>query len=358
MLPVNYPVESFFWPYHLVIALVTSAIFFVIISSYRHFLVRIREREVDKTGKVITPEPTIEKIIERTTDNKTGVISEKTIEKTTGSTPETTIEKTIETTQEMTGRITKKTIEKTIEKPQTTSQKLMGQADTIALGSLILSIVVTGILPFLLSPLLDYSASPQENGTKLTITMTNLGLASANNIMGSVSAKNVTFSNFESQPFLANHFRANSSILGKGFFEITTMPPRSETNVTATLNASTADKNEPILVYVRSDERTGFHDTLITSLFYLGLGITYVMLFIYLVYWEVVAGKYEKKWDSKTNKFVETGKFSKNWKKLDKHGLREIVFIVVIIAAGDIVFTAIYYYFYYPFPPIFNLPPV
>ncbi|HEY7228643.1 MAG TPA: hypothetical protein VH481_11030, partial [Nitrososphaeraceae archaeon] len=63
------------------------------------------------------------------------VITEKTIEKTT-----------IKTTDKMTGSITE--IEKTTGKTETTSQRIMGQADTIALGSLIVSIVVTGILPF------------------------------------------------------------------------------------------------------------------------------------------------------------------------------------------------------------------
>jgi hypothetical protein len=94
----------------------------------------------------------------------------------------------------------------------------------------------------------------------------------------------------ESEPFLPNHFKADSSVLGKGFFEISVMPPRSETIVTAKVDAVNASEDEYLKVYLRSDERVGFHDTIITSVFYLGLGVTYIMLFIYLVYWHVVTG--------------------------------------------------------------------
>jgi hypothetical protein len=40
---------------------------------------------------------------------------------------------------------------------QTTQTRIMNQTDTITLGTLIVSIVATGILPITLSPLLDYS---------------------------------------------------------------------------------------------------------------------------------------------------------------------------------------------------------
>jgi hypothetical protein len=133
-------------------------------------------------------------------------------------------------------------------------------------------------------------------------------------------------------------------MLGRGFFEISIMPPRSESFVWATINASTANKNESMMVYLRSDERTGFHDTLVTSIFYMGLGITYVMAFIYFVYWRVIVGE----------------KHFKKWHKLDKRRLWVIALIVFVIAVAEIVVTATYYYEYFPFsfPSIANLPPV
>lgn len=262
---ISYPDESFFYPYHLVIAFVTSVIFLIIVLSYRHYLVR-------RAGAPYTPPPDTPKV------------------------------------------------------------------DAIALGSLVASIAITGILPILLSPLLDYSVSILDNNTKLTIQIENLGLASAKNIISSVSAKNVTFSNFESEPFLANHFITNSSILGHGFFEVNLLPPRSETIVNAMLDSSKADQKQKMIVYVRSDERVGFHDTIITSIFYLSLGIIYVMLFIYLVYWDRVAG-------------------SPSWKKLNMRRMREVAFYVILIGLGEGVVTLLYYLLYYPLV-IPNLPVV
>jgi hypothetical protein len=291
VLQVIYPVESFFYPYHLIIALVTCVIFLVIVLSYRNYVSREREKKDEEWGKKNEKQREKDQA-QREKDEKQGPTS---------------------------------------------------KADAIAVASLIATIVITGVLPLLLSPLLDYSISPLENGNKLTIDITNLGLATANNIISSVSAKNVNFSNFESEPFLANHFRANGSILGKGFFEISTMPPRSETIVNATLDTSKAGKNEQLKVYLRSDERVGFHDTLITSIFYLGLGVIYVGLFIYLVYRSSeVDGK-----DGKEKK-----------KKLEQIEPHKIVIWILAIAVGEIVVTVIYYYIYFPFPSIMNLPPV
>jgi hypothetical protein len=281
VLQVTYPVESFFYPYHLVISLVTCIIFLIIVLYYRNYLIRkARQKEADE--KENKDEPPAEEAPPAPPTPKT---------------------------------------------------------DAVAVASLIVTIVVTGVLPLLLSPLLDYSASIQANGNKLTIDITNLGLATANNIISSVSAKNVTFSNFQSEPFLENHFRANGSMLGKGFFEISTMPPRSETIVNATLDTSKAEKKEQLKVYLRSDERVGFHDTVITSIFYLGLGATYVLVFIFLVY--------------RSSVVQET-----KWKKLERIQIHSIVYYVLAIAGAEIVITIIYYYLYFPFPSIANLPPV
>jgi hypothetical protein len=278
-------VESFFYPYHLVIALITSVIFLVIVLSYRHYLKRKYKDAKNEKTKAQKREK-YEHMFHMSSAR---------------------------TNQE--------------EQPEEAPTR----ADAIALGSLIVTIAITGILPIMLNPLVDYSATLQENGTKLTIEIKNLGLGSANNVMSSVSAKNVSFSNFESEPFLANHFRANSSILGKGFFEISIMPPRSETFVSATLDPSRADVNAEMKVFLRSDERVGFHDTLITSIFYFLLGMAYILLLTYWVYWRRQLHKLEKS---------------------------KIVVCVVAIAVAEIVVTAIYYYIYFPFPTIIDLPPV
>jgi hypothetical protein len=61
-------------------------------------------------------------------------------------------------------------------------------------------------------------------------------------------------------------------------------------NINTKLNdAGTTEKYIP---YVRSDEKVGCHDTIITSIFYLVLGVAYayVFLLIYLVYWSNITG--------------------------------------------------------------------
>jgi hypothetical protein len=215
----------------------------------------------------------------------------------------------------------------TTETTESTESQLMTRGDAIAIASVISGIVITGILPILISPLLDYTASVQDD-SKLMIEIKNLGFAPANNIALSVSAKNVTFSNFESEPFLANHFRTNNTVLGKGLFEINILPPGSYTNVTSKLDSSKADKNEPLKLYLRSDEGVGFHGAIIMVISYLVLLVTYVMLSMYLVYWHVVTG-------------------SKSWRPLNRRSISEIINYIIVITMSQILLTSTLFSIYF-----------
>jgi hypothetical protein len=56
MMQVTYPAESFFYPYHLIIALMTSAIFLIIVLSYRNYLIR-QARKKDTADQTTQAQP-------------------------------------------------------------------------------------------------------------------------------------------------------------------------------------------------------------------------------------------------------------------------------------------------------------
>ncbi len=93
---------------------------------------------------------------------------------------------------------------------ETDPQKRKGvvkNADIISLGALIVSIAVTGIYPFLQSPLLDYSV--QQVGKTIQIKISNDGLVAAKHVIVSIDTSiynipiDLSFTKFESTPFLA-----------------------------------------------------------------------------------------------------------------------------------------------------------
>jgi hypothetical protein len=252
--PICYPIESAFYPYHLIISFITTGIFVAIIFSYRVFL-------------------------KNTTDYRVG------------------------------------------DKAATKTGKLIGLGDGIALLTLILGIIGTGLFPTIQSPLLDYSADLSSNNpTNLTIDIDNLGLASANNVIVSVIADNVNFSNSQSTPYLADHFKVDESKNGTLFLEIDIIPPRSEVIIETQLDGLNPDpkSGQDVIPYVRSDEKVGFYNTIITSVFYLLLGFTYIFVFIYLVYWNRLT--------------VSIG-----WKRLDQRSVGSIIFYIFVAFALEII---------------------
>jgi hypothetical protein len=264
MATICYPIESAFYPIHLAISFTTTAIFIVIIFSYRIFL-------------------------RRTSDDRAILTSE--------------------------GKMTR-------------TGRILSVADGIALMTLIATIIVTGLLPIIQNPLVDYSAAlsptdpnnPQSKNFKLNIDIINYGLASANHLIVSVKAvdANVKFNNSQSTPYLSNHFNKNESMPGNLFLEIDTLPPRSQINMSTYLEGVDPDKQKNVIPYVRSDERVGFHLTIPTSLFYLVLGGVYVLILVYLVYW---------------NRLTD----SKNWKPLDKRSVGSIIFYIFVAFAVDVI---------------------
>jgi hypothetical protein len=299
---ISYPLESFFYPYHMVVAFVTTVIFFVVVLSLRHFL---RMTDVDQA----------------TDKQRKGVIQ---------------------------------------------------NADIISLGALIVSIVVTGILPFLQSPLLDYTATTlnstrtgqehtnstkslsitqqqpypniimpyvyiqshqQHNNTQTynaTIKISNDGLVAAKNVIISIGADDYTFTRFKSTPFLSSHLNDND--YKKGFVQIDNLPPRSETILTT--NYTTTSKTPiKIVPYVRSDAWVGYHDTIPTVIFYSILGTSYVGLFIYMEFGKKIIPTKRPFWE----------KYSKNWKLLKDRTILDIAKFLIGFAVYVGLFTILYF---------------
>ena len=220
-----YPSESFFYPYHIVYILITGVLFFVILGMlYKYSVIQDRDRS---------------------------------------------------------GKIVKKSIK---------TGKKIDIANSISLSSLIVTLVVSGIYPFLQNPLLDYNVNQVGEGQianteKVKVTVSNYGIVSAKNTVFSMSSNNVKFTDFVPQPYLSDYFKT-SSIDGSGLFEIAVLPPRSDTEITVTLDTSKINQNiqtQDFRTYVRSDERVGFVGVLMTIAFYISLGFFYIISYIIIV---------------------------------------------------------------------------
>jgi len=268
---------------------------------------------------------------------------------------------------------------------------LIQNADIISLGALIVSIVVTGILPFLQNPLLDYTVTANSTTTRpsqniqsnqqynnnpiyhyivitqpiqsnhktatyiASIQIRNDGLVAAKNVIISMvhnTKDDYTFFPFESIPYL--YSRLNDSGYKKGFVQIDNLPPRSETNLTTyfTTTSTTAPKIEP---YVRSDAWVGYHDTIPTVVFYSILGTSYVGLFIYMVFGkEIISMVFSRDAYTYTatglpqkrpiwaSKFWE--KYSDNWKHLKDRNILNIAKFLIGFTVYVGIFTILYLY--------------
>lgn len=143
-------------------------------------------------------------------------------------------------------------------------------------------IPVSGIILALLSPLisaifipiLDYHVS-QGSGTtthSLQITINNIGFVRAENVQLYLSSDGVNFTNFTSKPVIYNGTTSLSSDklneIGSGIFYISSLPPKSETMIIASVNRPLGN-DDKIVAYLRSDSSVGFHNVVTLTLAYL-----------------------------------------------------------------------------------------
>jgi hypothetical protein len=228
---IAYPTESFFYPYHLLAGVIVVAIFAVILVCLFRF---------KKTHKKTTP-------------------AEE--EKPIGNEDVTSI------------------------KPE---EKPFGNEDAISMGTLIIALVASGIYPFLINPMMDYTVTylgdvkPSIQNYKIDVY--NWGLSPAKSVILSMTSDNTNFFNFTTKPFLGNLTRSNTSVQGNAMFLIPVLPPRSHTIVDFKADVSRANAGQQMTVFTRSDEKVGYHDVMWVITFYLILGIIMVLSFIILVF--------------------------------------------------------------------------
>jgi hypothetical protein len=162
----------------------------------------------------------------------------------------------------------------------------LGAADVISLVGLIGTIVGALVVPFSQLPILDYTVTgpfptTKKDTQKFEIAIHNSGTINAENVLVSLKADNTKFSEFSSQPFLANYFidnaSANSGRTGEALIEIKDLPSRSHTIITAIATKVSDDKSEPELTtFVRSDKAVGYHQSFNVAIFYVLLSASYV----------------------------------------------------------------------------------
>jgi hypothetical protein len=155
----------------------------------------------------------------------------------------------------------------------------IGPADKLTLVGLVVTITVTGIYPFIQSPLLDYrirDAGPDEKDIKtFKVDVHNYGLSPAKDVVISIDSYKAKFVNMTSKPILPI-IQNISNKTGAALFGIQVLPPFSDTSIVANLN-TTVNQVTNLTAYVRSDERVGYHDTIPTAAFYLGLSSIYII---------------------------------------------------------------------------------
>jgi hypothetical protein len=156
-------------------------------------------------------------------------------------------------------------------------------SEIIALISLIATLVITIIAPFISLPILDYaviptSADPKEN--EFEIVIHNFG-SKAENVIVSLKAKDALF-RFGSDPFRPSNILFNktshSGIVGESLVEMGNMPSRGNAKLTVVVtNASGEgmDHNTELTTHVRSNESVGYHNTIFLVLFYGLLAASY-----------------------------------------------------------------------------------
>jgi hypothetical protein len=92
----------------------------------------------------------------------------------------------------------------------------MNTSEFVELAALVVTIISTLVVPFLQRPILSYTdpydLSNSNNTTKIGMTVSNQGLAPAENVVISLSANDVKFNNFSFKPIIPNSSATNNTI--------------------------------------------------------------------------------------------------------------------------------------------------
>jgi len=191
---------------------------------------------------------------------------------------------------------------------------------------IILTVIFTGIYPFIQKPLLDYSIVDDiRDDSKFGIKLINRGFDTANDVIISLNSTGNSFKTFTLEPFI-NHHINNSSSGNSSYVQIDFLPPGSQTILNAELSNQSTSSNTTVTTYVRSQESTGHYDALIKIIFYLSLSVIFGFVFIYLSYWDKLR---LKKPD--------------NWKILHERERNSFIYITLIIVSYIVIFSLGYH---------------
>ena len=191
---------------------------------------------------------------------------------------------------------------------------------------IILTVIFTGIYPFIQKPLLDYSIVDDiRDDSKFGIKLINRGFDTANDVIISLNPTGNSFKTFTLEPFI-NHHINNSSSGNSSYVQIDFLPPGSQTILNAELSNQSSSSNTTVTTYVRSQESTGHYDALIKIIFYLSLSVIFGFVFIYLSYWDKLG---LKKPD--------------NWKILHERERNSFIYITLIIVSYIVIFSLGYH---------------
>ena len=198
--------------------------------------------------------------------------------------------------------------------------------EKLTISGIMLTVIFTGIYPFIQKPLLDYSIVDDiRDDSKFGIKLINRGFDTANDVIISLNPTGNSFKTFTLEPFI-NHTINNSSSGTSSYVQIDFLPPGSQTILNAELSNQSSSSNTTVTTYVRSQESTGHYDALIKIIFYLSLSVIFGFVFIYLSYWDKLK---LKKPD--------------NWKILHERERNSFIYITLIIVSYIVIFSLGYH---------------
>ena len=282
MINFIHPDESFFFPHHLFISLVIFFIFISVLLIYRHYS-KLKYQSYDSSNISNKIEKQLDSYINTTPSNSS--ISNKNAK---------------------------------------FSEKL-DVGDKLTIIGIILTVIFTGIYPFIQKPILDYSeVDGDKNDAKFGIEVINRGFATANDVTISVQSNVGGFKLLTLEPSM--NYTINKTDETSSYVHIDFLPPSSETILNYELSNLPSVNNTTIMTHVRSQESTGHYDTLIKMIFYLSLSIIFGFVFIYLSYWHKLGLKRPA-----------------NWKILHKREKKSLIYIFLIIVSYIVIFSMSYH---------------
>jgi hypothetical protein len=271
-----YPIESSFYPEHIVIPLISLLIFVVILSVISNITKRLIEDEEKKRSESDKPKVIEEK--KRSESDKPKVIEEK--KRSESDKPKVSDTNPLTLPAYIVHQFERKD-------SGNMNPSLFKASESISLVTLIATIVLALVGPFGQLPILDYSVSGpfssegQGENKTYDIRVQNYGTVTAKNIIISLEAKDVKFEDFSSTPYLANQLIFNKSIQGsledKAIVEVKQVPAHSSTVIHAMTKPLNNDSDTKLTTYLRSEQVAGYHNIGKLIAFYAILAAFYII---------------------------------------------------------------------------------